>query len=513
MFKAITAHSIKTHSKDIINDLIKKTDEKLGIYRPSTGIFYASSPHETEILKDILSGISEAFPGIEVVGGTVIGGFTDESGYTKDGYFLCLIVSDTTKLTTGCIKKLSTLIRSNRFSQTFCAYLGEDVLDAEPTACLIYSAYNNIDGDKLIDAVQEVLPEKCQVFGGIVTDYWDEQDLADFSKKTPPAEKTLLFFAKNGAVHVEDDSLVFLLLQGNLTVKYGVSYGWSDVGMLYPARGDESILTEIDGKNTHTFLRELKHPLSMEEYSHTEYSLWIHVPGKDPHIRDIFFDNVTGNYYTQGASLPSQFQVSFSFPKKEKVLKEFQNCLGILGDQHNLVVATTCCTHQVVLGQDISQEHTEMVRRFQQTPIISGYFFGEFGPSITNPESMLHSCSSILVCLQETDDGDREREASITAFLDEMIEKQRDEIKSLQKQLKFFEGSKNNKMKMLNEDCLGMLLCRSHKSLSSHAEQISKSLKAYYKKSRIEPPYAISRNRLIEHLMILKKGAEKFLRK
>ncbi len=510
MFKAITAYSTKNSSKDIVADLVNKSNEKLRYYRPSVGILYASCLHENKKLKGILKGISEAFPKIDIIGGTVIGGFTEESEYTKDGYFLCLLVSDSITFITGCIRNLSSLIKSNRFEESFRKLIQEDTSCKDPAACFLYSAYNNVDGEKLIDTVQDVLPEKCLVFGGIATAYWDEQDLANFSQKVPAVNSTLLFFAKNGIIHVEDDTLVCLFFIGNITVKCAVSYGWSDLGILYPGRSEGSILTEIDGKNPHTFLSEIKHPLSLENYDHVEYSLWFHVPGKDPFIRDIFYDKDTGSYYTQSSTLPPHFHLSFSFPTKEKVVDAFKNSLERIGGQSSLVIATTCCSHQVVLGQDISRECTEMVRMFHKTPIICGYVFGEFGPSITSPKSMLHSTSSILCCLHEEDLDSSEKNEPLTNFLNEIIREQRNEIKSLQKQLRFFEGSKNNKMKKLTEDCLGMLLCNSHKSLSGHAEQISRSLKAYYEKNGIDPPYPISRNRLIEHLMEFKNRSEKF---
>lgn len=505
MFKAVTACSEKKQEKDITNDLISKSNAKLGVYRPTAGILYASCPHDSEKLKEILIGISEAFPGIEIIGGTVVGGFTDESGYIKDGYFLCLLVSDTTTLSTGCIRNLSALINSNRFTQTFRAYLEANFSCKDITACLVCSAYKNVDGDRLITAVQEVLSEQCLIFGGMAADYWSEHDIANFSKKIPPAEKTLLFFAKDGIITVEDDSLVFLIFQGNLTVKYAVSYGWSDIGMLYPARSEGLFLTEIDGKNPQTFLSELKHPLSLEDYNHVEYALWFHVPGKDPFIRDVFFDKASGKYSTNGTGLPPQAHISFSFPSKEKVLREFQNCLVKLDGQNSLVIAATCCAHQVVLGQDISQEYAEMMKFFQNTPLLCGYVFNEFGPSITNRKAMAHSCSSVLFCLQEENVGNDEKEGSVYSFLVEIMSEQRREIQSLQKQLRFFEESKMYKSKQLTEDCLGILLHRSHKSLSGHAEQISKCLKDYYKNSGMKPPYAISRNRLIEHLTALKK--------
>lgn len=505
MFKAITAHSAKTDSKDVATELLRESSAQLGIYRPSAGILYASCPHDTETLKDILQNIIEAFPEIQVIGGTVIGGFTDNSGYMKDGYFLCLLVSDTTILATGCIKNLPEVTRTNQLGHVFRTYLRDNFLCEDPTACFLLSSYNHIDGNALIDAIHEVLPEECIIFGGMATDYWDEYDLDNFSKKTPPIDNNLLFFVKNGSICVEDELLVFLLFKGNITIKYEVPYGWSDVGMCYPGRAEGPIITEIDGKSPHTFLKELKHPLSSDDNNNFEYPLWFHVPGKDPHLRDIFHNRSNNVYSTQGTSLPSHFHVSFSFPTKEKVLKEFNNCLARIGGENSLVIATTCCFHQIVLGNMICEEYAEMKKFFHNTPFICGYVFGEFGPSFTTPKSMLHSCSSVLICLQEETRNIGESSESLTTFLNEIIREQRKTINSLERQLRFFEGSKYNKLKTLTEDCLGILLNRSNKSLSSHAEQLSDTLKKYYENKNVDPPYATSRNRLIEHLMTLKK--------
>ena len=70
MFKAITAYSTQTESADIVRELTEKSNLKLGIYRPKTGILYSSCSHDTEKLAEIIEGICRSFPGIELIGGT-----------------------------------------------------------------------------------------------------------------------------------------------------------------------------------------------------------------------------------------------------------------------------------------------------------------------------------------------------------------------------------------------------------------------------------------------------------
>jgi hypothetical protein len=511
MFKAITALSTKSSSADVIADLVSQAYKKLGVYRPSSAIFHASCRNDSQKIGEVLHGIAKAFPGIEVLGGMVTGGFTEDSGYIKDGYFLCLLLSDTIQFVGGCIGNISDLLKTNTFQQEFRAKVHAAIPNQDIAACLFYSPYNNVDGNVLIDTLEKELPEKCLIFGGMATDHWTEQDLATFSKKTPPAENSLLFFAKDDQIRVDNDSLVFLFFKGKLSAQSRTSYGWSDIGMLYPGKAENSVLTELDGKAPYLFLKEMQHPLATDECDHVEYSLWFHVPGKDPFIRDIFFDKASCKYFTRGSRLPSHFDFSFSYPRKENIFNEFQNSINKFAGHQALVLAITCCTHQVVMKKEISKEHAAMVSRFPATPILAGYVFGEFGPSLTDPKNAFHSCSSVVVCLREHQTGIDEESVFIKDFLHTTIKEQGKEIASLKKQVAFLESEKHNRMKLFAEDCLGIMLCQSHKSLSSIGEKISHTLRARYTANGLEPPYAISRNRVIEQLMQLKKRGETLL--
>lgn len=511
MLKAITATSTKTSSDDVVADLVSQANNQLGIYRPSSAIFYASCRKDSHKLRDVLCGISKAFPGIEVLGGMVTGGFTEDSGYVKDGYFLCLLLSDTIQFLGGCIGNISELIKTNTFQQEFRSKIHASLPHQDIAACLFFSPYDNIDGNVLIDALPRELPKQCLVFGGMATDYWTEQDLAMFSKKTPLVESSLLFFAKNDQILIDNDSLVFLLFKGKLTAQSRTSYGWSDIGMLYPGKAENSVLAELDGKDPHIFLKEMQHPLAADECDHAEYSLWFHIPGKDPFIRDIFFDKKLAKYFTRGSCLPSHFEFSFSYPRKENILNEFQNCINKLTGHHALVFAITCCTHQVVMNKEIPREHAAMVSRFPATPILGGYVFGEFGLSRTDSKNAFHSCSSVVVCLSEHQTSPDDETLAINDFLHLTIKEQGKEIASLKKQVAFLESEKHNKMKLFAEDSLGIMLCHSHKSLSSIGEKISQTLRACYSTCGLEPPYAVSRNRVIEQLMQLKRRGEMLL--
>ena len=514
MLKAITATSTKNASDDIVADLIIQANAKLGIYRPSVGIFYASCEHDCKKLRDILQGVVMAFPGVKILGSSVTGGYSEKSGYIKDGYFLCLLVSDTIQMIAGCMENISTLMTNGTFRQQFRSITQQSITGGKDiTACLFFTPYNNVDGNELIDTLHRELPEQCIVFGGMATDHWTEQDLATFSKKTPPVRQTLSFFAQADQVHIGKDSLVFLLFTGELVVQSFISYGWSDIGMLYPGRADNFFLTELDGKDPYLFLKEMKHPLAADEYGHAEYSLWFHVPGKDPYIRDIFFDKEQGKYFTKGSTLPCHFDFSFSYPKKETIFREFQNCLNKFSGNHALVLAITCCTHQVVMKNEIAQEQKAIADKIPGTPVLAGYVFGEYGPSLTDQKSSFHSCSSVVTTLSEKQAGLEEESEEVNTFLHKTLNEQSKEISSLKKQVAFLESCKSNKMKLFAEDCLGIMLCRSHSSLSSIGEKLSQIFREYYAANNTAPPYAISRNRIIEHFAQIKKRGEVLLQK
>lgn len=509
MFKAITSFTPYQTSTEAVCDLTTQCRQKLGIYRPTAGILYCSLSHNEERLTEVINGLNAAFPFIQLAGCTVIAGFTDESGYQKEGYFLTLLSSDSIEINVCVLKSLSKVQKQNRLKEKFKQTLERTCPDISDTRlCLIFPGYTGVDGDNLAHDLHSVLPEDCLVIGGSATDYWTEKHIENFHTQAPPIENTRQFTLKDNVLSLDSDSMPCLLFSGPVELETGYAYGWSDTGRQYQAKTKGSRFVEIDGMQPIDFIKKNNHPIATSSGA-TDYAFWIHEPGKEAYMRDIFHDFSQGILHTNSQSLPDNFKISFSFPDEKHILKEYAASVAEFKQNYDLILSFTCCSHVPLLKNFVEQEHSCHLMAFPRTALISSYVFGEFGPPRGSTKSILHSCSSITLCIRESEQA-KEYQPDHTGndFLHKTIRTQRTMIESLEKQLQFFENNKNNKKKKFTEDCLGMILNHSSRSMTGYADQLSRLFKEYYDQTGQKAPYPISRNRIIDHFKAIKETAK-----
>ncbi len=511
MFHAITAYSVQKSVNNALQEIKAQCIEQLGIYRPIAGILYYSHPHHKEI-KPLLNGINKAFPNIQLVGFSTVAGFTQSSGYFKEGCFLTLITSDSVTISSCIVHDIAELQTDNKLEAKLEETLAELRFREKPKVCLLFPDFANINGNDLLNKLQNVLPESCQVFGGYASDFWSENDIECFPENVSSEANTQQYFIKNGEVEVCDNATCCMFLSGPLEVQSSCSYGWSDTGTKYRAKVTNSTFIEIDGMEPIEFLRKNQHPLGYNDSRYSEYVFWVHENGKDPYLRDIFYDLNSKHLYTANEFLPENFLISFSFPDTRNVIKEYTSAVHRIQGIYDLVLTFTCASHVPLLRDGIQEEHSQQKTFFPRTAILAGYVYGEFGPLSQAERSILHSCSSITVALKEK--GDTKVSQPIknkegTNFLHDTIRAQKKRIESLEKELHFFESSKNNKKAKFTEDCLGLILNNSNRSVTAYADQLSNIFKSRASSTGVKSPYPMSRNRIIEHLMKVKDRAKK----
>lgn len=506
MLKAITASSTAKDGQTALNDLVCQCNHKLDIYRPNACILYSSWPHDQVQLQIILQGLNKAFPGLQIAGCTTIAGFTDQSGYKKEGCFLTMLVGNDVQISSGMLHDIPRLQEEDRVESAFRKSIGNG---ASPRLCIVFPSYCQVNGEKLVRQLHNALPSTCSIVGGIATDYWSNDDIDNCTDVMPPVENSLQFHLLNNESHIADNGLSYLLFSGPIEINYSYAYGWSDTGTRYPIKVSGSEILEIDGIPALLFLKENHHPLVAGKGSFIEFAFWVYENGKEPYLRDIFFNPDKNVIHTLHETLPQKSEISFSFPDQKHVMNEYDISLRNMTKENDFLLIFTCCTRITLLQNVIEQEYFCHRAQFQETPFIAGYFFGEIGPQDKANKSILHSCSSISVGLRETNKEFEKTFVGTNDFFNNTIKQQREEIESLKQQLKFFEQNLHNKKKKFSEDCLGLLLNSSLKSITGHATHLSRLFKNYYKPLGITPPYPISRNRIIDHLKKIKHRSKK----
>ncbi|CAA6816966.1 MAG: Unknown protein [uncultured Thiotrichaceae bacterium] len=511
MLKSVTAFTNLTEAKSAATILLEQLDQQLHIYRPQVGIIYSSFAQDNEFLAELCSELTLHYNALQLIGSSITAGMTDDKGYQQQGIFIVLLVSDTLTFRTGIIDQLS----HQQKNKTLKVALQEEFSKRNQTnnkneLCLIYSSYFGVDTEGLIADLQTTLGEHVGIFGGSSTDFFSPELLNNPSDDHKfPIENSYQLFAQAGQCKIFTQAMVYLHITGEVEYDFAYSFGWLDDEEKYDLQADVKEIIEIEGQNPISFLQGKKHPLTSSASSMLEYPLWIHEPDNKAYLRDFIVTNQQ-KLEVLGAPLPQSFAISFSFPDAQKILKEYREAIHQLNDNYELCISFACTSRVMTLGQQIKHEASYAALALSSTPIIGGYFFGEFFPPRKHQTSQLNSCSHIVLLIrsQKQDHTLQNRQESFGQ--QRLLEKNR-ELKELKEQLAFFEKTDAVKENIFLRDVLGVILNRSVKSISAYSEELQTLFQESYDK-KPRPSYPISRNRIIEKINPLKKDAKKKFR-
>lgn len=386
--------------------------------------------------------------------------------------------------------------------------------------------------------VQKTVGDDCIVFGGIASSYWSDELMDAIASGTNESvlstETALQFVLVNGEIIVTDDALAFLNVYGDVDVGIEYTYGWSRTKRQYELLINGKIIEQINGVDAETFLKKSGHPLVTHK-DFVSYPFWIHDDSKQqPYPRDVFYDDVdgvlsTGNsQWTEGNKL----SVSFALPKADALEREYQAMLKRFDNEYAFVFSVACSSRVIAQRQTIGKESTAQAATFAETPLLGGYFFGEFFPWQMEEEgrsdAMLHSCSSAVLTMKvkgETealavsthkgiDVAVHEAQSVNEGFLQAMLDECNESVAGLQKQLDFFEGKQSMKDLKLYQDMVAILLHKSRHSVNAHAVELEALFRDYMERTGEKLPYPFTRSRLSNKLNpLVKAGSEKFFGK
>ncbi len=517
MLKAVCVQTAVDSVQTMANDLLAQSDQQLGVYRPQAGMLFVSCAQSAADLSELLTTLQQHYPGIQLIACTVTAGFTTEAGYLHDGCFLCLLVSNTLHFQVGMVSGLSELQNRGQFTAVFDKQIKSHSLVQSPGLCLAYPAYYQVDGERLVADVQQVVGEDCLVFGGCSTDYWPAEQVMTVPDLTTvikyPWQKMLHGYSREGKVAVEADAMPYLLVAGQFEYTLNYTCGWLDSGDRFPVSVDGTTLTRIDEMDAYQFLLKMGHPL-MTSQNFIEYPLWIHEKGKEPYQRAIFLDRTYQRVYTGFIPLESGVEVSFSYPDRETLLNEQRTALRELTDQYDLSLMVGCAARIIALREDIGLEADQHGRILKDSPLLGAYTFGEIFPrkpqaGADPPKASLNSASSATLSIRASSPlltGAGEEHTKLH-FLQQMLAHKNQRLADCEQQLEFFENSKFSQENLFLKDCLGLLLSQSDKSVSAFSEKLESIFKQHYQeKSAL---YPVSRGKLIAKLNPLRKAADR----
>ncbi|MBW4426597.1 MAG: FIST C-terminal domain-containing protein [Nostoc desertorum CM1-VF14] len=380
MFKAVVGHSNDPDSVSAVEEVIQQCTSSLAGDIPKAGIIFAAIDFEHSF---ILQEIHQAFPGIELIGGTTDGEISSILEFQQDSITLMLFCSDEVEIHAGVGRKVSgdPIIATKQAVEQAKAKT-----TADPKLCLTHPESLTTSGVSILNGLKLALGQHVPIFGGLAADQSRYQN-------------TYQFFQ----TEVLSDSVPILLFSGTILFSYGVASGWHPIGQISKVtKVDKNILYEIDGKPALDFYH---HYLGLLPPS-MEYPLAVF-----DHNRDNFYIRAPIAYNQQSGSItffgdiPDQAIIQISEACHEDILAaskaSFMNALNNYpGTEPIAVLFFSCVARRQILGTRAKEEY-QNTKLFlpDYLPACGFYSNGEIAPIDQISQTQFHNETFVTLIL------------------------------------------------------------------------------------------------------------------
>jgi len=234
MFFAVVAHSEDIDAPGVVEELLEQCREELGERVPQAGMLFAAIDLEHD---ELLQGIDDAWPGIELIGCTTDGELSSRLGYREDSTALVLLGSDVVDMTAGLGRDVSKDIEA-ACSQAISGAKAKTELP--PALCFTFPESLTTSGQQIVEALGQSLGLDIPLLGATAGDNFQ-------------LEATYQFCGRE----VFSDAVPVLLLSGPLVYSIAVESGWKPIGEPgLVTRSDGTLVHEIDDRPAIDFYRQ-----------------------------------------------------------------------------------------------------------------------------------------------------------------------------------------------------------------------------------------------------------------
>ncbi len=207
MFFAVVAHSDDIDTEGALDEILAQCRDKLGERLPKAGIVFSAFDLEHD---NILEGIYDAWPGLELIGCTTDGEFSSELGFREDSITLVLFGSDSIEFAAGLGRDVSKDIPT----ACRCAVETAKAKSTLPSAiCITLPESLTTSGQQIVETLRQHLDRNVPVVGATAGDGFRLESTRQFCGR-----------------EVCSDSVPVLILSGPLVYSVAVESGWEPVG-------------------------------------------------------------------------------------------------------------------------------------------------------------------------------------------------------------------------------------------------------------------------------------------
>lgn len=387
MLKLAVGHSNDPDSQSAIAEVLTQVRAQFS-GTPSTtgsiaGILFAAIDFEHE---QILKRIDEAFPGIELIGGTTEGEMSSVLGFEQDSLTLMVFCSDTITMSAGIGKAVS---------QDAIAAANSAVHQAKSKhsdgiqLCLSLPESLTISNEIILESLEHALNGAVPIFGGLTAGQH-------------PSQQTYQFYK----TEVCSNAVSILLFSGPIQFSHGVANGWQPMGKAgRVTRSTNNVVHEIDSQPALAFYHYYLGPLPPT----SEYPLALLDAKSDRcYMRapSGLYDEATGSITFFGG-VPEQSVVQITEASHDDILaasqKSVQQALASYpGTSPAAALFFSCVGRRQLLGSRTKEEHMLAQQHLGiELPSCGFYTNGEISPLQDKGLSHIHNETFVTLLLGE----------------------------------------------------------------------------------------------------------------
>ncbi|MEH2334701.1 FIST signal transduction protein [Nostoc sp.] len=380
MFKAVVGHSNDPDSLSAVEEVLQQCTNSLAGNIPKAGIIFAAIDFEHSL---ILQQIHQAFPGIELIGGTTDGEISSVLEFQQDSITLMLFCSDEVEIHAGVGRKVSgdpVTVTKQAVEQA------KAKSTAAPKLCLTHPESLTTSGVSILNGLKLALGQHVPIFGGLAADQSRYQN-------------TYQFFQ----TEVLSDSVPILLFSGTILFSHGVTSGWHPIGQISKVtKVDKNIVYEIDGKPALDFYH---HYLGLLPPS-IEYPLAVFDQNGDNfYIRAPIAYNQESGSITFFGDIPDQAVIKIAEAGYEDILAasktSFMNALdNYPGAEPSAILFFSCVARRQILGTRAKEEYQNIkLCLTDYLPACGFYSYGEIAPIEGISQMQFHNETFVTLIL------------------------------------------------------------------------------------------------------------------
>ncbi|MEH2047071.1 FIST signal transduction protein [Nostoc sp.] len=382
MFRVVVGHSDDPDSQNAIAEVLQECSRSLAGAIPQAGLLFTAIDFDHAL---ILQRIQDAFPGIELIGGTTNGEISSILEFQQDSLTLMLFASDEVEIHSGIgrgASKNPSLAAQEAIAQAKAKSA------SLPQLCLTFPDSLTSNGVLILDGLKQCLGEDVPIIGGMAAD--------DYT-----FDKTYQFFQGE----VLSDSVPVLLFSGQLLFSYGVASGWTPISQRSRVtKVNGNVVYEIDGQRALDFYQ---HYLGEERFA-ANFAIHALAVFED---QDHFYMRAPNGYDQQSGSvtffsdIPEQAVVQITDATRDNILSaseaSLKNALADYpGVEPTAALLISCAARRRILGTLARLEYQLVKTHLPEAlPCCGFYAYGEIAPLMSKGQTQFHNKTFVTLLI------------------------------------------------------------------------------------------------------------------